>query len=347
VKINVWNTILQLSKERGVAPAVIISAIEESLKVAASKYYRHNEEVRIAFKPERGELRVFAEKKVVAEVADPGREMTLAEAQILDRKAALGETVAIDLPSDTLGRIAAQAAKQVIVQKVRDAESEKIYDSFAPRIGELLSGIYRRTENEAHVLEVNAVDVLLPAWEALPGESFDRGEQVKAVLVQVRKGIKGQEPQILVSRTAPHYLAKLLELEIPEIGSGIIEIKDIVRQAGERAKVSVSSRDRDVDPVGACIGLKGARILAISKELGGEKIDIVVWSSNPAAYAKAALSPARVESVVLLNKTEKALEARVAKDQLSLAIGKKGINVKLASKLVGWKIAIQESSENR
>lgn len=345
MKINVWNTILQMSKERGVEPAVIVAAIEESLKVAASKFYRHNEDIRVAFKPERGELRVFALKRVVSKVADEGREIGLAEARTVDRNAAEGGTVEVDLPSDTLGRIAAQAAKQVIVQKVRDAESEKIYDAFAPRIGELVTGVYRRAENDAYLLEVNNIDLILPSWEALPGESFDRGEQVKAVIVQVRRGVKGQEPQIVVSRTSPRYLAKLLELEIPEIASGTIEIKDIVRQAGERAKVAVASRDRDVDPVGACIGLKGARILAISKELGGEKIDVVVWSPNPALYAKSALSPARVEGVSVLSKTDKTLEARVTKDQLSLAIGKKGLNVKLASKLVDWKIAIKDVEE--
>ena len=345
MKINVWNTILQMSKERGVEPAVIVAAIEESLKVAASKFYRHNEDIRVAFKPERGELRVFALKRVVSKVADEGREIGLAEARTVDRNAAEGGTVEVDLPSDTLGRIAAQAAKQVIVQKVRDAESEKIYDAFAPRIGELVTGVYRRAENDAYLLEVNNIDLILPSWEALPGESFDRGEQVKAVIVQVRRGVKGQEPQIVVSRTSPRYLAKLLELEIPEIASGTIEIKDIVRQAGERAKVAVASRDRDVDPVGACIGLKGARILAISKELGGEKIDVVVWSPNPALYAKSALSPARVEGVSVLSKTDKTLEARVTKDQLSLAIWKKGLNVKLASKLVDWKIAIKDVEE--
>ena len=342
MKINVWNTILQLSKERGVGPAVIVAAIEESLKVAASKYYIHNEDIRVAFKPEKGDLRVFAVKKVVEKPADPAREISLPEAQLLDRDAALGGAVEVDLPSDTLGRIAAQAAKQVIVQKVRDAESEKIYGAFASRIGELVTGIYRRAENDAFVLEVNGTDVLLPSWEALPADAFDRGEQVKAVIAQVRKGIKGQDPQILVSRTSPKYLARLLELEIPEIASGVIEIKDIVRQAGERAKVAVASRDRDVDPVGACIGLKGSRILAIIQELGGEKIDIIVWSPNPAIYAKAALSPARVERVAVLDQNEKVLEALTPRDQLSLAIGKKGLNVKLASKLAGWKIAIKE-----
>jgi N utilization substance protein A len=342
VKINVWNTILQLSKERGVDPSVIVSAIEESLKVAASKYYRHNEDIHVVFKPEKGDLRVFAAKRVVEIAIDPAREVSLAEAQLSDREAAPGDTVEVDLPSDTLGRIAAQAAKQVIVQKVRDAESEKIYGDFAPRIGELVSGVFRRAENEAFVIEVNGIDAFLPQWEALPSDAFDRGEQVRAVITQVRRGIKGQDPQVVISRTSPRYLARLLELEIPEIASGLIEIKDIVRQAGERAKVAVASNERDVDPVGACIGPRGARILAISKELGGEKIDIVVWSANPAVFAKSALSPARVERVAIIDKNEKTMEALAPKDQLSLAIGKKGLNVKLASKLVGWKISIRE-----
>jgi len=342
MKINVWNTILQLSKERGVESAVIISAIEESLKVAAAKYYTHDEDIQVHFKPEKGDLRVYALKKVVERPEKPAREIDLNEAQLLSPGAALGDNLEIDLPSDTLGRIAAQAAKQVIFQKVRDAEQEKIYCEFAPRLGEVVTGIFRRLEGGAIVLEVNKTDVLLPLREKLFNEDFRRGDQVKAVIVQVKRGFKGQDPQVIVSRTAPKFLEKLLELEVPEIAGGTIEIKDIVRQAGERAKVAVLSRERDVDPIGACIGVKGSRILAISKELGGEKIDIIVWSANPQAYAKSALSPARIESVLILSKTEKTLQAIVAQDQLALAIGKGGINVKLASKLVGWKIGIKQ-----
>jgi N utilization substance protein A len=343
MKINVWNTILQISKERGVEPGVIIRAIEESLKVAAARFYTHNETIEVFFKPEKGELRVFARKSVVAEAADPAREISLAEARLLQPDAEAGGTVEIDLPSDTLGRIAAQAAKQVIFQKVRDAEQEKIYGEFAPRIGEIITGAYRRSENDALVLEIKKADAFLPLRETLVNDSFQRGDQVRAVIVQVRKSVREQAPQVFVSRTSPRFLEKLLALEIPEIANGTIEIKDIVRQPGERAKVSVVSRERDVDPVGACIGIKGSRILAISKELAGEKIDVIVWSPNPAAYAKAALSPARVERVQVLSEAEKTMEAFVVRDQLSLAIGKKGINVKLASKLVGWKIGINPS----
>jgi N utilization substance protein A len=342
LKINVWNTILQLSKERGVSPKAIVAAIEESLRVAARRFYVNNEDVNISFKPEKGDLRVYCVKTVAEAPADSSREISPAEAQRLKADAAVGDKIEIDLPSDTLGRIAAQAAKHVLVQKVRDAESEKIYDAFAARVGEIISGTFRRMENDAIVLDVNNLDVILPAWEMIPGETYDRGAQVRAVITQVRRGQKGQETQILVSRANPEFLGRLLQTEIPEIASGIIEIKDIVRQPGERAKVAVFSRERDVDPIGACIGPKGSRILAISKELGGEKIDVILWSPNPGSYARAALSPARVERVVPVNTDDKSLEAIVPRDQLSLAIGKKGINVKLASKLTGWKIAIRE-----
>jgi N utilization substance protein A len=344
MKVNVWNTILQLSKERDVEPRVIIQAIEESLRVASAKFFSQNEHVQILFKPEKGELRVFAVKRAAQKPANRAEEISLDEARRIRPEAAEGDEVEVDLPADTLGRIAAQAAKQVIFQKVRDAEQEKIYEEYAPRLGEILTGVVRRVEPTASVLEVNKTEVLFPVREMIPGEETHRGDMVKAVISQVIRGPKG--PQIVVSRSSPRFLAKLLELEIPEIANGTIEIKDIVRQAGERAKVAVASRERDIDPIGACIGVKGNRILAISKELGGEKVDIIEWSPSPVAYAKAALSPAKVEKLAVVNKNDKTMEAVVAKDQLSLAIGKKGINVKLASRLVGWKISIVQEQTN-
>jgi N utilization substance protein A len=340
MKINVWNTILQLSKERGVEPSIIINAIEESLRVASSKYFNHNEKVNILFRPEKGELRVFAVKKVVEKPEDPAAEISLEEAKKLRPTTATGESVEIDLPGDTLGRISAQAAKQVIFQKVRDAEQEKIYVQFAPRVGEMITGTVRRVEEGNIILELNKTEAFFPAREKLPSEEFIRGATVKALITQVQKTTKG--PQVFVSRSHPKFLAKLLELEIPEIANGNIEIKDLVRQPGERAKVAVLSREKDIDPVGACIGVKGNRILSISKELQGEKIDIIEWSPHALVYAKAALSPARIEKIVVLNMQEKIMQAIVPKDQVSLAIGKKGINVKLASRLVGWKIEIKQ-----
>jgi len=341
MKVNVWNTILQLSKERGVETGVIVSAIEESLRVASSKYFVSEEDVHISFQPEKGELRVYTIKIVKEDPQDPATEISLKEAQKIDAEATIGKEIEVDLPSDTLGRIAAQAAKQVIVQKVRDAEQEKIYESFAPRLGEIVTGVLRREEpNKNMILEVNKADVLFPLREKLGSEEFARGDRVKAVVTQVRKEDKG--PQVVVSRADPKFLAKLLELEIPEIANGDIEIKDIVRQPGERAKVSVLTTEKDIDPIGACIGVKGNRIMAISKELAGEKIDVIEWADNPLVYAKAALSPAKVEKVFILNKNEKTMQAIAPMDQLSLAIGKKGTNVRLASRLVGWKIEIKE-----
>jgi len=341
MKVNVWNTILQLSKERGVDTDVIVDAIEESLKVASSKYFTHNEKINISFFPKKGELRVYTIKKVSNNPQNMANETSLEDAKEIDVSATIGKYIEIDLPSDTLGRIAAQAAKQVIFQKVRDAEQEKIYGLFAPQLGEIVTGILRRFEpNRNMSLEVNKTDVLFPIREKLNNEEFERGDRIKAVIIQVLKENKG--PQVIVSRADPKFLAKLLELEIPEIVNENIEIKDIVRQAGERAKVSVLTKEKDIDPIGACIGVKGNRIMAISKELQGEKIDIIEWSENSISYAKAALSPAKIEKVFILNKKEKIMQAVVSEDQLSLAIGKKGTNVRLASRLLGWKIEIKE-----
>lgn len=344
MKVNVWNTILQLSKERSVEPRIIIQAIEESLRVASSKFFSQKENVQVLFKPEKGELRVFAVMRVTESPKNTAEEISLDEARAIRSDAKEGETVEVDLPSDTLGRIAAKAAKQVIFQKVRDAEQEKIYGDFAPRIGEIVTGVVRRIEDNVIVLEVNRIEVSFPLRETLPNEEHRRGDLVKAVIVQVLKGYQG--PQIIVSRASPQFLARLLETEIPEIANGAIEIKDIVRQPGERAKVAVASLERDIDPIGACIGVKGNRILSISKELHGEKVDIIEWSPDLVSYAKAALSPAKVDRLQIVSRTENAMLAIVPQDQLSLAIGKKGINVKLASRLVGWKISIKQEDTN-
>ena len=344
MKVNVWNTILQLSKERGVEPRVIIQAIEESLRVASAKFFSQKENVQVLFKPERGELRVYAVKRAAEKPQNAAEEISLAEARSIRPDIKEGETVEVDLPSETLGRIAAQAAKQVIFQKVRDAEQEKIINEFTPRIGEIVTGVVRRIEEGFVILEVNRTEVAMPLREKLPGEEVRRGDLLKAAITQVLKGYQG--PQIIVSRAAPRFLARLLETEIPEIANGTIEIKDIVRQPGERSKVAVVSRERDIDPVGACIGVKGNRILAISKELGGEKVDIIPWSPDLVTYAKAALSPAKVDRLQVASRTEKAVLAVVPQDQLSLAIGKKGINVKLASRLVGWKISIKQEDSH-
>ncbi len=341
MKVNVWNTILQLSKERGVETNVIVNAIEESLKVASTKYFTHNENINISFLPEKGELRVYTSKKISEHPGNLATEISLENAKEINGSKKIGNNIEIDLPSDMLGRIAAQAAKKVIFQKVRDAEQEKIYGIFAPQLGQIVTGVLRRFEpNENMILEVNKTEVLLPSREKLMDEEFKRGDRVKAVIIQVLKENKG--PQVIVSRADARFLAKLLELEIPEIANGNIEIIDIVRQPGERAKVAVLTKEKDIDPIGACIGVRGNRIMAISQELQGEKIDIIEWLEDPIFYAKTALSPAKVGKAFILNKKDNIMQAVVSNDQLSLAIGKKGINVRLASRLIGWKIEIKE-----
>lgn len=341
MKVNVWNNILQLSKERGLKTDIIVKAIEESLKVASSNYFSNDEKINIFFRPEKGELRVYTVKKVCENPQDLSTEISLKEAKKIDIRAKIGNEMEIDLPSATLGRIAVQAAKQVIFQKVRDAERERIYECFAPRLGEIITGVLRRFENNNMILEMDKVDILLPYREKLANEEFKRGDRVKTVIIQVLRENMG--PQVIVSRKDSKFLVKLLEAEVPEIVNGIIEIKDLVRQPGERAKVAVLTKEKDVDPIGACIGIKGNRILSISKELQGEKIDIIEWLPNSTSYAKAALSPAKVEKVFILNEKNKMMQAVVSKDQFSLAIGKKGVNVRLASNLVGWKIEITQA----
>ncbi|MBD3413733.1 MAG: transcription termination factor NusA [Candidatus Aminicenantes bacterium] len=340
MKVNVWNTIQQLSKERDVDKQVIIDAIEESLRVAAANHFNENENAQIKFDPEKGELRVYAVKKITKKVTDPATEITLDQAKKIDVSAKQGNYIEIDLPSETLGRIAAQAAKQVIFQKVRDAEQEKIYNTFAPHIGNIITGVLRRFDsNQNMILEVKKTEVLLPDREKIPNEKFRRGDRVKGIIIQVLKDTKG--PQVIISRTEKRFLAKLLENEVPEIANGNIEIREMVRRPGERSKVSVNTDEKDIDPIGACIGVKGNRILSISKELNGEKIDVIRWSENPEEYAMSALSPAKVEGMKITSQKDKVLKAIVPEDQLSLAIGKKGLNVRLASKLVGWKIDIK------
>ena len=339
MKVNVLNIIKQLSKERGVDTDVIFNAIKESLKVASSNYYANNEEISINFDPENGELRVFTVKKISKNPKDPASEISLSEAKKIDISAAYGNYIEIDLPSKTLGRIAAQAAKQVILKKVKNAEQEKIYVFFTSKLGEIVSGVLRRFgPNHSIIFESNQTEILLPEREILPGETFVRGDRIKASVIRVLRETYG--PQVIASRTDNRFLAKLLETEVPEIANGNIAIKDMVRQPGERAKVAVLTKEKDIDPIGACIGVRGNRILAISKELSGEKIDVIEWSEDPTTYAKSALNPAKVSSVSISNKKDKILKATVSRDQFSLAIGKKGTNVILASRLTGWKIEI-------
>ena len=340
------QTIEAVAKEKGIEPEVIITAIEDAVLTASRKYYKSDENLRTKFNPETGQVELFAVRQIVEDVSDPVTEISLKEAQDL-----YGEDAEVDMeiefpkPTDVLGRIAAQTAKQVIFQKVREAERDNVYAEYSDRLGEVVSGTVKRFENGDIFVEAGRVEALLPRREQSRAENYTTGDRVRAVIREVNKNTKG--PQLILSRTDPVLLIKLFEQEVPEIYDGTVAIRGAVREAGDRAKVAVYSRERDVDPVGACVGMKGTRVQAIIRELRGEKIDIVEWSEDAAVFVTNAISPARVQRVTIVDPLEKVVEVIVEDRQLSLAIGKKGQNVRLAAKLTGWKIDIKSEEEKR
>jgi transcription termination/antitermination protein NusA len=341
------QTIEALAKEKGIEPEVIITAIEDAVLTASRKYYKTNENLKTRFNPETGQVDLFAVKHIVEQVTDPAVEISLAEAQELyGTEAEVDMEIEFPKPTDVLGRIAAQTAKQVIFQKVREAERENIFEEFNQRIGEVVNATVKRFENGDIVAELNnRIEALLPRKEQSRAESYNPQDRVRAVIKGVNRSAKG--PQIVLSRTDPALLIKLFEQEVPEIYDGTVMIRGAVREAGDRAKVAVFSRERDVDPVGACVGMKGTRVQAIIRELRGEKIDIVEWSEDPVLFVTNALSPAKVQRVSIVDDRERVMEVVVEDKQLSLAIGKKGQNVRLAAKLTGWRIDIKSEEEKR
>ncbi len=340
------QTIEAVAKEKGIEPDVIITAIEDAVLTASRKYYKSDENLRTKFNSETGQVELFAVRQIVEDVSDPVTEISLEEAQEL-----YGEDAEVDMeiefpkPTDVLGRIAAQTAKQVIFQKVREAERDNVYAEYSDRLGEVVSGTVKRFENGDIFVEAGRVEAMLPRREQSRAENYTTGDRVRAVIREVNKNTKG--PQLILSRTDPVLLIKLFEQEVPEIYDGTVAIRGAVREAGDRAKVAVYSRERDVDPVGACVGMKGTRVQAIIRELRGEKIDIVEWSEDAALFVTNAISPARVQRVTVVDPLEKVVEVIVEDRQLSLAIGKKGQNVRLAAKLTGWKIDIKSEEEKR
>jgi transcription termination/antitermination protein NusA len=340
------QTIEALAKEKGIEPDIVISAIEDAVLTASRKYYKTNENLKTRFNHETGQVDLFAVKQIVQEVANPATEISLKEAQQL-----YGDEAEVDMeiefpkPTDVLGRIAAQTAKQVIFQKVREAERENIFAEYSGRIGEVVNATVKRFENGDMVVELGRIEASLPRKEQSRAESYAPGERLRTVIKGVNRSAKG--PQIILSRTDPALLVKLFEQEVPEIYDGTVQIRGAVREAGDRAKVAVFSRERDVDPVGACVGMKGTRVQAIIRELRGEKIDIVEWSDDPVALVTNALSPAKVQRVSIVDDKERVVEVIVEDKQLSLAIGKKGQNVRLAAKLTGWRIDIKSEEEKR
>jgi N utilization substance protein A len=332
------RVIEQVSKEKGIDKSILISALENAMISAAKKTFGHQRKIEAQFNPEIGEVEIFEAKTVVETVADPATEITLSEAkENFDPDAEMGDELLSKLDSSLFGRIAAQAAKQNIVQRVRDAEREIIYNEFKGREGQLVNGIVQRFEKRNIIVNLGRTDAILPEKEQVPRERYRQGDRIRAYIVSVE--ITGRGPQIILSRTHPGMLTQLFAQEVPEIYEAIVEIKGAAREPGGRAKIAVISHDPDVDPVGACVGMKGTRVQAVVQELRGEKIDIVHWIPDQAEYVCRALAPAKV-SKIIIDDDEHSMVVVVPDDQLSLAIGRKGQNVRLAARLTGWRIDV-------
>ncbi len=340
-----YQTIDQLSREKGIDAQIIISAVEDAILVATRKYYKSTEDLQSHFNKDTGLVEVFAVKKVVEDVQDPDREITLQDGLKYNPEAALESEVRIPKATDVLGRIAAQTAKQVIFQKVREAERETVYAEYSQRVGELVNCTVKRTEGPDVILDLGRTEARMPRKEQSRLETYQIGDRLRAVIVLVDRAARG--PQVIVSRADPSLVEKLFAMEVPEIYDGTVVVKAIAREAGERTKVAVYSKDADVDCVGACVGMKGMRVQSIIRELRGEKIDIIEHNQDPVSFAANALSPAKINHVSVVDSEQKHLEVIVDDTQLSLAIGKKGQNVRLASKLLGWRIDIKSEEEKR
>ena len=332
----------QLGREKGIAPEVLFDAIEAALISAYKRNFGSAQNVRVAMDRTTGEIHVYARKNVVEDVSDTRLELSLNEAKAIDPRYELEDVVELEVTPKNFGRIAAQTAKQVVVQRIREAERGMIYEEFSNRESDIVTGIVQRIEQKNVFIDLGKAEAILAPSEQIPDEIYKHNDRLKTYIVEVKKTTKG--PQILVSRTHPGLLKRLFELEVPEIHDGVVELKSVAREPGLRSKIAVYSRDETVDPVGACVGHKGMRVQTIVNELKGEKIDIVKWNTDPAKYIANALSPARVVSVEV-HETEKMSRVVVPDYQLSLAIGKEGQNARLAAKLTGWKIDIKSESQ--
>jgi N utilization substance protein A len=335
-----------VAKDKGIDPSIVIGAIEDAYLAASRKVFKGDEDLRTRFNLETGQVELYAVKQIVADAANTATEISLQEAQQLyGEEAEIGMEIEFPKETEKLGRIAAQTAKQVIAQRVREAEREKIHGEFGQRIGEVVNATVKRFESGDIIAEIGRVEAQIPRKEQSRAENYAIGDRVRAVIKAVTKNAKG--PQVVLSRTDPALLVKLFEQEVPEIYDGTVMIRGAVREAGDRAKVAVFSRERDIDPVGACVGMRGTRVQAIIRELRGEKIDIVEWSEDPVQFVTKALSPARVQRVSIVDDEAHVMEVLVEDRQLSLAIGKKGQNVRLAAKLTGWKIDIKSDEDKK
>jgi len=346
---ELYNTIDALSREKGIDPQIVVSAVEDAIVVATRKYYKTQENLRAHLDKDTGKIRAYAVKSVVEtpeQVEDPTLQVTVDDARKIDPAVEVGGE--LQIPKETegiLGRIAAQLAKQVIFQKVREAERDTVYNEYIGRVGEIVNATVKRIEGPDVIFDIGKAEAKAPRKEQSRLESFAIGERVRVVIARVEKAAKG--PGVVVSRAAPELVQHLFQTEVPEIYDGTVVIRAIAREAGERTKIAVLSKDKEVDAVGACVGMKGMRVQSIIRELRGEKIDIIEYHEDPVTFAEKALQPAKVSRVTVIDPMEKHLEVVVDDSQLSLAIGKKGQNVRLAAKLLGWKIDIKSEEEKR
>jgi len=340
-----YQQIEMLSREKHIEPEVVVSAIEDAMVVAARKHYKTEEDLRAKFNQETGQVEVFSVMTVVEEVVDPKKELSLTDAKKKNPSAEVGTEIVASKPTDAFGRITAQTFKQVILQKVREAERDTIFNEYHNRVGELVTVVVKRAEGPDLIVDMGRTEARLPKREQSKLETYNIGERLRVVIKMVDRAAKG--PQVITSRADASLVQRLFEMEVPEIYDGTVQIRHAAREAGERTKVAVASRDKDVDPVGACVGMKGMRVQSIIRELRGEKIDIIPYSEETVAFAQKALSPAKVTRVQITDPENHKLEVIVEDSQLSLAIGKKGQNVRLASKLIGWDIDIKSEEEKR
>ena len=342
MKSELMSVIDQLGREKGIEKEKVLAALESALLTAAKKRFGQGDNIQVDIDTDSGEISIVSKKTISENVVDAKTEISLEEARKIDDEAEMGDEIGSLLDMDDFGRIAAQAAKQVICQKVREAEWESIEHEFSKKEGELVHGVILGQERRNYLVDIGKTEALLPVQEQIPRETHRRGDRVRALLLEVRRTPK--DVQVILSRAHPHFVVKLFGLEVPEISEKIVEIKGVVREPGDRTKISVASRDKAVDPVGACVGVKGSRVQAIVRELRGEKIDIIPWTDDPRVFIGEALNPASIEKVGIDEQKKSALVV-VADSQLSLAIGKNGQNVRLAAKLTGWKIDIISSTE--
>ena len=340
---SIAQNIEALCQEQGIERELVIEAMKEAVRAAAKKQFKSGEDIQVDWNPDTG-IELSSSKVVVDEVTNVATELSIEEArELAGDEVEIGDALLLPLPMEELGRIAAQTAKQILFQKVRDAVRNNVYEQYIDKTGDLVNGYVKRFERGNIIVDLGNLEAILPRSQQSRGEQWNQGERIRVVITNVSKESKG--PQIEVSRTSPELLERLFEMEVPEIYDGTVVIKSCVREPGERAKIAVTSNERDVDPVGACVGMKGSRVQAIIRELRGEKIDIIEWSDEPSVFAANALSPAKVNQVRITDIENRQMEVIVNEDQLSLAIGKRGQNVRLATKLVGWNIDIRSEEE--